>query len=341
MKAVILRCSEGAKFHLGEYTEDQSTTLFNTSNIIHSDVLFGAFISALAQIDETQIEEYRGYFEEGQLAISSAFYLVEHKKTNEKIYFLPKPAIFNLFQAKDLDNFEIKKFKKVEFISKGVWESGISPDDWFSDESECVMPNKYAVGLREELKNAAFSFFTHTDEDKVRINTDKDNEPYTISSIELLGDKKHSVHFYFLLHCNLDKEKEAFVMKVWDLVASNGLGGERSTGYGEITSVEVEPFDIQVDSTSKVLLGLGFPEDLKHYQYYQTKTRGGMRFGEDESKARLDTITAVTEGAVLASESVESRVIDLSKNGKAYWKYSSSVVLPLHSKFNFDKANEN
>ncbi len=338
MKAVILRCSEGAKFHLGEYTEDQRTTLFNTSNIIHSDVLFGAFISALAQIDETQIEEYKGYFKKGKLAISSAFYLVEHKQTNKKIYFLPKPAIFNLFQAKDLDKFDIKKFKKVEFISKGVWESGISPDDWFSDNSECVMPNKYAVRLREEeeLDNVAFNFFTHTDEDKVKINPDDDNEPYTISSIELLGDKELSVHFYFLLHCDLDKDKEAFVMKVWDLVASNGLGGERSTGYGEIASVEVEPFNIQVDSKRKVLLGLGFPEDLKHYEYYQTKTRGGMRFGEDESKARLDIITAVTEGAVLKSESVEPRVIDLSKNGKKYWKYSSSVVLPLHRNFNFD-----
>ena len=76
MEAVHLKLPPNAKFHLGEYTEDKATVLYNTSQIIHSDVLFGAFISALSQVSLEKVEVFKEYFESGKLAFSSAFYVL-------------------------------------------------------------------------------------------------------------------------------------------------------------------------------------------------------------------------------------------------------------------------
>ena len=56
MKAIILKCRPGSRFHLGEYTDNQDTVLYNTAEYIHSDVWFGAFISAMSKIYPEKIE---------------------------------------------------------------------------------------------------------------------------------------------------------------------------------------------------------------------------------------------------------------------------------------------
>ena len=102
MKAVHLKLPPNAKFHLGEYTEDKATVLYNTSQIIHSDVLFGAFISALSQVGLEKVEVFKEYFESGKLAFSSAFYVLNIKGKEELVYLLPKPISLNLFQSADV-----------------------------------------------------------------------------------------------------------------------------------------------------------------------------------------------------------------------------------------------
>lgn len=189
MKSVVLKLPPNAKFHLGEYAEDQSTALFNTATIIHSDVLFGAFVSALSQIDEAKISAFRKYFEEGKIAFSSAFYRIEIKD-KAPVYLLPKPVSINLYQLKNSTKFEVKKFKKIAFISKGVWEKGISPEIWFDESGECVMPNKETVCLRSEIDDEKFELYQKVDEEKVNLTPIKeDNELYTRSVLEVLNTK--------------------------------------------------------------------------------------------------------------------------------------------------------
>lgn len=334
MKAIHINLPPNAKFHFGEYVEDQNTALYNTSTIIHSDVLFGAFISALSQVNEEKIEDFKKYFEEGKLSFSSAFYRVELKDKNP-VYLLPKPVSLNLFQAKDLATFELKKFKKIEFISKGVWEKGISPEHWFDKNAECVMPNSKTVCLRTEIGNEEFELYTVTDEVKVGLRTkSEENELYTLKAIELSSTSSHGIGFYFLLESNIPNEDEELMQKVWQLVAINGIGGERSTGCGVVMSMEQENFHINVDkeSENKVLLGLAFPKTLENYLYYQTKMRGGMNYGAGK---RLKVLTAIQEGAIINGE-IKPRIVDMGEKEKPYWKYSSNLQLPLHENYNLE-----
>lgn len=339
MKVVKLKCLESAKFHIGEYTEDQNTVLFNTANIIHSDVLFGAFISALAERNPEKIEDFKSYAATGEWCISSAFYLLERK--NEKVkgkdtLFLPKPVSLNLYQAKDLARFDVKKFKKIEFISQKIWEQGITPDLWFDEEGICFQPNSKAICLKEEMTEKV-EFYTITDEEKVHLKDGEENELYTRTCIELLGNEAWEVHFYFFMKDDhLPEEDQALALQIWEDVANNGIGGERSTGCGYVKSIEISEHDFsQIPAKSLVALGLIFPETLDHLSYYQTKTRGGMRYGNEDNNKRLKVITAITEGAIIKT-SIPARVIDLSEADKKYWKYSSNFVLPLHTNFDFE-----
>lgn len=336
MKAVVIKLPNVAKFHLGEYTEKQSTALYNTASIIHSDVLFGAFISALEQIAPEKIEYFKKLSEEGKFAISSAFYCLDIEG-KPLVYLLPKPVSLNLFQPEDIQKFDVKKFKKIEFISKGVWEKGIKPNEWFNNNAKIVMPNSKTVCLHEEVEDEQFELFRLSDEEKVHLtDLSDDNELYTRTNLEILGTDKVKVHFYFLIEdSDLSDEDKKLVEKVWELVALNGIGGERSTGCGAVEQIEYNSatdFTLKMDETdNKVLLGLAFPKSLEDYIYYQTKVRGGMNYGNEN---RLKAITAIQEGAII--KNAVPRVEDLSQNNKKYWKYSSCVSISLHKNFNFD-----
>lgn len=330
MKAIHLNIHQNTKFHLGEYTDDQTTALANTATIIHSDVLFGVFMATLANVEVEKIETFRTYFEQGNIKLSSAFYALNGNEN--PIYLLPKPVSLNLFQPKDIKDFNVKKFKKIEFISKGVWEKGISPEAWLDETSECVMPNSRCVCLKSEIGNQKLELYNIHQEEKVKINNEEDNEPYFVNSLCILGNEEVKVNFYLLVdEQNLPQEDSALFYKIWDMVALNGIGGERSTGYGSIDSISVKDFELNITSLSdkEVLLGLAFPENLENFLYYQTKVRGGMNYGENKS---IKLITAIQEGAVILGED-KSRIIDMSQDHKKYWKYSSNISLPFHKNY--------
>ncbi len=334
MKAVILKCRQGARFHFGEFAQEQSTALYHTADYIHSDVLFGAFISALSTIYPEKTEDFKTYFENDNLSFSSAFYCIE-KKDKNYVYLLPKPAILNLYRSGKSD-FDAKRFKKIRFISKGVWEKGLSPDSWFDKDSPCCSPNDTCIFLKEELEdNAFFSLCKKDDTQKVKVRTDlKEDCLYSQTDLIIQGKDEYNVHWYFLYEESLPEKDKAIFKKTIELMNYNGIGGERSTGCGALHGIQfIETFEINVENKAVeiVSLALNFPreEDSSYLQYYQTKLRGGMRYGKDK---RLQVITALLEGAVI-NHRLAPRIIDISEEGKTYWKYSGSLALPLPQTF--------
>lgn len=328
-KAIILKCRQGSRFHFGEFAREQSTALFHTADYIHSDVIFAAFISSLAQICPEKTDVFREYFQQGNIRLSSGFYAIEYNK--QTIFLLPKPTVLNISPT---DN--PKKFKKIQFMSKGVWEKGVAPDKWFSDNSPCISPNEKSIFLKEEIgSDALFPLSQKVDIQKVKARgaEDKDNL-YVQTDLILQGNENYAVHWYFLAETNLKDEDEKLFYRIIGLLAANGIGGERSTGCGNIESVEYQDFEFQINhpSDDQVALSLVFPkeEGMNVCKYYQTKFRGGMCLGPEK---RLPVATALLEGAVM-SEKVKPDVLDFSQNEKKYWKYSGDFFLPLPLSFN-------
>lgn len=329
MKAIILKCRSGSRFHLGESVNHRDTVLHNTSEHIHSDVLFGSFISAMAKTHPHKLDSFKQHFINEKIRFSSALYCIKEKNADKYLFLLPKPVSLNLLKLEDC--LDYKAIKKVKFISKGVFEKGLQPNDWFSNQ--CTMPNNISVFLKEEFteNNPEFSLYNKVDLQKVKIHSDEsEGNLYSQTDIMLMGTEKYEVNWYFLLDEQLPNEDRDIFYKTLELMAINGIGGERSTGCGAIEDMEIiEDFSIDIHhpSDKHVLLSLAFPLESETNQYllYKTKTRGGMWY---DAKKRLKHIMAIEEGCIL-NGSISPQIIDLSENNYPYWKYGGNISYPL------------
>jgi CRISPR-associated protein Csm4 len=333
MQAVILHCEKNSRFHFGETTEIRSNTLTDTSVYIHSDLLFSAFISQLSVIEPSKVEVFVEYFTKQQIGISSAFHCLEHTSSKQKIFFLPKPVSLNLFHQEGLDH---KKLKKIQFLSWKVWQEQLLPNEWF-DANKCRIIDGRFVVHQSEINNADelidLSVFKKEDSLKVRKHTQEvEGNLYSQTDLFLLGNDYFSVHWYFLCQTNLPSEDEDLFWKVWESLIKTGIGGERSTGAGQMESLtkykDLPELFLQKGS-QEVALSLIFPkeEEKASLHLYQTKLRGGMFLAENY---RLKVVQAVLEGAI--HQGLQGQIVHLHhqasdgirlRNGLAF-----SIALP-------------
>lgn len=337
MEAVILKCRPGNRFHLGLSAMRQNETLTDTAEIIHSDVLFGAFINAVAQRFPDDIQKWKAHFENGNIRFSSAFYCVENK--GNFIYLLPKPFILNAYDMNEKLKNAHKQLKKVRFLSKGVWEKRLLPDDWFAANSQCFLPENRAVFLKEEFVGNTPKFKLSEKADIPKVKVRKDSEEgnlYTQTDLVIMGNEEAVVHWYFLWENNgLNEIEKANAKKLIEQIAEMGIGGERSTGCGHIEKVVFEPgFAIKQDITDDLFasLSLIIPQETEkeHLLAYQVLQRGGMYYGAEK---RIKMVNALAEGVVLNNQ-ITGTIADLSTPEKKHWRCGMSFVIPLPDAYN-------
>lgn len=342
MEAVILKCRPGSRFHLGLSAMRQNETLTDTSEIIHSDVLFGAFISAVAQRFPEDIETWKSHFENGNIRFSSAFYCVEY--SGKIIYLLPKPVNlngYNLSEHKEIKNAH-KQLKKVRFLSKGVWEKLLLPGDWFAERSPCFLSENRAVFLREEFGGVAPKFKLSEKADTLKVKVRKQSKEgnlYTQTDLVIMGNEDVIVHWYFLWeNVGLSEEEKNNAQALIIQMAETGIGGERSTGCGYIEDVSFVPgFSIKQNISGDLFasLSLIIPQETEkeHLLAYQVLQRGGMYYGAESSGKRIKVVNALTEGAVL-SKRISGQIADLSTPEKKHWRCGVSFAIPLPDAYN-------
>lgn len=339
MEAVILKCRPGSRFHLGLSAMRQNETLTDTAEIIHSDVLFGAFINAVVQRFPDDIQKWKVHFENGNIRFSSAFYCVEHK--GSFIYLLPKPVSLNSYKVSEHKEMEIahKQLKKVRFLSKGVWERQLLPGEWFTANSQCILPENRAVFLREEFGDVEPKFKLSEKADipkvKVRKDSEKDNL-YTQTDLVIMGNEEMMVHWYFLWENDgLNEIEKSNAIRLIEQMAETGVGGERSTGCGHIEKVVFDPaFAIKQDVTGDLFasMSLIIPRETEkeHLLAYQVLQRGGMYYGADK---RIKMVNALAEGTVLNKKNL-GQIVDLSTSEKKHWRCGISFSIPLPNVYN-------
>ncbi|GAB4134779.1 MAG: type III-A CRISPR-associated RAMP protein Csm4 [Raineya sp.] len=335
-QAIILKCRPNSRFHLGETTEVRSNTLTDTSTYIHSDVLFSAFLCQMSLLYPNKIDTFIQYFQNKDLAISSAFYCLEHIATKEKIFFLPKPLSLNLADVrKDDGNSLHKQLKKIQFISWKVWQEQLLPEQWLNTNF-CYLIQDTFVVHKDEIKKSnelrELTIFRKDDSTKICLHTqEEEGNLYTQTDLFLIGNAYYNVHWYFFCQTNVSQADEAVFWQVWENLVQAGIGGERSTGAGQMLAIEktdLPPF-FSLSSEQKVALSLIFPQeqDLAQLLLYQSKLRGGMFLADNY---RLKVIQAVLEGAIHTG--VEGKIATLHnqetdgirlRNGMAF-----SVPLP-------------
>ena len=345
MEAVILKCRPGAQFHFGEIAQDVNTSLSDTSNIIHSDTLFSALIFTLNLTQPEKINEIVECFRSGQIKISSGYYCLEND--GDFSFFLPKPVHYNLLKVENP-----KALKKVEFISKNVWEAGILANEW---EDHCfIIQKKFVLSkgeLSEELnsKLEKLKFYNKHTLPKVAVHKpSQEDSLYNQTNIQIANNKSLAysknaitdseqvelirplIHFYFLLDFQetVPDSTRKLIKNLIQILEDTGIGGERNVGCGQIEKVEFKPFSMNIASPSTLECSLSMispkASDLDLILWHNVKTRGGRGTAKDGT---LKRVRLMSEGALM-KPNVTGDIVSIHEN-QPYLRYGKPFNLPV------------
>ncbi len=336
MKAIILKTKPYSMFRLG------SGSLNETDSIIHSDTLFSAIINIHSKVFDNT-EQFIELFKHGTIKISSAFPMLMDKDNSNRIFFLPKPEL----NYSTTEN--IKEEKKIKYISLEVFKQatetvnnkiGFSDKNYFTTISRTYSVSKNEINVNEELSG----FISKQVMPKTKVHsTTQDDSFYHETDIQLLplefekGNNRTILipHFYFLYELDGSKEIKDEFLTCLRILADEGIGGERSTGKGqleEILETEID-LNLQDSNSKKMLLSLCNPntqDEFDAFESYDIVIRGGGSVSfdseddanEDEIKPyRKKQVRMIAEGAI-ANGNIEGRLIDVSpEKGNEEHKY--------------------
>lgn len=318
MEVVKLTPMEKSKFHFGYLNLEINDITF------HSDSLFSAICNNyIRKYGNEKIDEFISSFPK----ISSLFYGIE--KEGKELFFIPKPVKFNL--PKNLREEDRKLTKKVKFISLKAYQAYFK-EDWNARKDIICNDDKDCLYLEDEWENGEdkkekLRLFTNAEDEKVAINrltsVSEDGMLYNVSSVI----PEQNVFFYFIVDGNASEEFNESVR----LIESFGIGGELSTGYGQIKEISRETKQLpelgfNANANCKTSLSVVFPKrdelDQDSILAYRLIERKGFIYN---SSIRRKPLLGLAEGSVFKN-GVEGAVVDVSpdksmpakKFGKAF-----------------------
>lgn len=370
MKIKILKLKPNSRFHFGKPLIDSDTSLTDTDTYLHSDVLFSALVNNLASVKgEDEVNCFVKAFEEGKIKISSCFYCLKGADKSYT-YLLPRPANAVNQVTLDDDYDEIKRIKKIQFIDSNLLGTNIK--EW-KVEGNCALSKQSLdmlnLNYKAKSEKAVSEIYGKTSENKeLRVRlfskklntqvgirnfkeetyTDNGDEtkklvskgPYQVSYIQItdLSEINLQVHFYFVYDI-IEKELEDNFELAAELLKYNGVGGDRSSGYGKIESVETmenipEIFQNKTNSSNYLSLSKIIPnnqEELRIFKAYSHSIRGGR---QTHDIGVLKNIRMINEGAIL-TDMAGGKLVDISPDNSPY-KYKrngKAFLLPLPETF--------
>jgi CRISPR-associated protein Csm4 len=352
MKAIVLNCIQGSRFHFGKYAPDGDTALSDSDEILHSDTLFSALINTYQELTG-DADPLVNYFRQGAIKISSLYFCFE--QNNKYTWLLPKPITFNLEETIDF-----KKLKSIRYITKSVWEKLINPSHLLTESADyslawnnhialCSDDLSFPESIQEDKKLEALKMICPINIltlPKVRVRDLEENKTtYQISVTEIANNEKWlkglNVHFYFLIDFEGEHalEAEKMLMDAINLLVLNGIGGERNTMGALESFTIIEDWQIEMEEKSTThaatvsLVNPALDSDLSN-SYYRFLLRGGRRLGRDidansTSSSSLKSIRLITEGAVLKLNT-QGSLVNISPNDKGkFLRNGMPLYLPV------------
>jgi len=330
MHAIVLKSNPGTRFRFGEalgaFKEEKHNLQKSTSYYLHSDTLWSALVNAWALCASTTVDSFIFECKNGKFKLSSAFYCVEYK--GNYVYFLPKPVSLNLFQHDDP-----KKLKKIKFISKGVWDSGLIPKDWFNAQKCTLLQNESIVALKSEIDTPIELFTTETlPKTHARDVTDREKSFYYETNLFLSHSENHKTNWFFLMENNLSENLQNDFQTAMRALVNFGIGGERTSGCGSLSEFQAVEVDfIPVDTSNyRASVSLIVPNEngLSKNALYQVIKRGGRFL---ENGMCLPMIQMLLEGAVFDTE-ITGKIVTLCEKPPIL-RYGLNFSIQIHKNF--------
>ncbi|MFA6843712.1 MAG: hypothetical protein WCR33_04850, partial [Bacilli bacterium] len=190
---------------------------------------------------------------------------------------------------------------------------------------------------------------------RVHTNEEKGNFYQTIN-VQIADNRdlfsKLAIHFYFLLQKMPSKNLET----VFNMLPYEGIGGQRSTGCGQVQTVHYTETNLFDSLNGDVFLALSkiIPTQLDldkmgENTFYKTTIRGGRilkKYDKTENDVNIDPkierlkqIRMIDEGAIFEQE-VKGRMRDLCPvdgiYNKPYFRYGKAFLLSISKTMSHD-----
>ncbi|MBA7539429.1 CRISPR system Cms protein Csm4 [subsurface metagenome] len=314
----LIKLALKTPLHFGELMDMEHTEV-----IMHSDSIF----SALCYTSDRFLgkEAYKSFIEpflkdNPPFLISSAFPYYEISE-NQTLYFFPKPLLFKEFVDKHPQN--IKIFKKIQFVSKDIFNAYLIGDDSFLEEQfqrndgtiksdnliqgNLIWLSENERGLVPILKNI------WKIQRNPRICINRKTKETTIFHYSRVYFHKNSGLYILIKNKDQANETNLFnpLFKLFRYLGDTGIGGEKSLGNGQFEfKIESnnEPFTITLNDDSGqsnqfLNLSLYLPKEseinagiIDQNSFYQVINRRGWISG---SSFLRKSINMLIEGSIL------------------------------------------
>ncbi len=275
-------------FKSGLHLGTREGALEGTEPAAHSDTLYSAFFNGYRYLyGEKDLEALIALFidEKSPFLFSSAFpfwkdaeYLpvpknqVPMEKESKSIEYVDTKSFSRMLQGESLEH--LRKEKEIRCIP-AVDEPKENPEKfpWKIQESP-------RVGLDRRFNHPGDRYF-HC------------SEAFFAADAGL----------YFLIQVNDDAFTDR-IFGVWNLLADEGIGGDRSVGKGHFHYCTPAEFTLEVpdEADGQVLLSLYYPADSELHEirnaYYALIPRRGYVFSPAGQSLRRKSVMMFTEGSV-------------------------------------------
>jgi len=273
----------------------------DTSSLIHSDTLYSAIYQTWLKL----------FAVKGDLPIiiTSAFPFVDEK------YYLPKPGLEPPgFEDLEIREIYSKSIKGTSFLSEDIFKKWIngSPVDYKEMEKDIDILN---TNIKKQIRP--------------RVSLDRLSSTSALYHVGEVYFTPKRAGLYFIVNCTEDIYKK--LKAVMRILSEEGLGGERSSGYGRFEVNYINNFIVPevVNGKKYVTLSLYYPYSKEEFigalESYQVSRRGGWTTGKEKNYPQKKVIM-FSEGSVFNKE-VKGKVVDVAssdidhpvyKNGKVF-----------------------
>lgn len=325
----IIKMNFKSPLHLSKGKEDS----YDSSNkSLHSDTLQSAIFVCAIEIFGDDVAN-KDFFESYQVSSAFPFY--------EDEFFFPKPQKdFNLFKRNKEETKDIKKIKKIDYLSKFYFEQFLNGKEIIFEDNK-AKATCYSDILEKESND--FKLFESETNQRVSIPRflDADSNLFYMDRIYF----KENAGLYFILQVSEEKNKSK-IMAALHHLSERGIGTDRNVGQGNF---EIEESKITIDvpekTTTYLNLSLFAPKDedslpnLKE-SYYSLLKRGGWISNpknQNHASWRKKSIYMFGEGSVFESKDkpkgkifdLKPKILENNENPHSIWRDGRGIFLPM------------
>lgn len=318
MHALLLRCRSGVQFHLG------AGSLEETSELLHADTLFSALAHVYALAYDAA-GEWVELVRAGRIRFSSGLHCAERSwRPGEPIFFVPRPAL--RYAGTGRDPSYAKRLKRVRYVSLGVLAEirahlcAGAADELPACELDLLdfpqiggryacTPDEIAPYGARDVQDDDLSSTVLVPRVEVRSPTGEDAYYHasgiTFIPIGLPDEENLRGHFYVLVEHALEPDEWRRFLACVRLLGDEGVGGERTAGYGWFEDVKEAQVAIPAtDAGAGITMSLApvIPagdDEFSRALHYELFLRGGGSIGlHGEPRLHRKRVRVMREGAL-------------------------------------------